>query len=121
MIAAAGNAGICSWLGDVETARVLYDQLAAYSGLQAIGLSSTPYDGPVDLALGRLAATYGDAGLARTHLAAALRQCESMNALPGRAFVRAELAALGDTAATADRALATHRDGAHSWPGWSCH
>ena len=42
----------------------------------------TPYDGPVDLALGRLAATYGDAELARSHLTAALRATEAMHATP---------------------------------------
>ena len=87
---------------------VIYDQLAPYSGLHAIGLAGTPYDGPVDLALGRLAATYGDPDLARTHLTAALRACEAMHATPYQALVLAELGELGDAAATARaRALAT--------------
>ena len=73
VIATVGNAEVCAWLGDTETARVIYDQLAPYSGLHAIGLAAAPYDGPVDLALGRLAATYGDTERARTHLTAALR------------------------------------------------
>ena len=65
-------------------------------------LAAAPYDGPVDLALGRLAATYGDTELARTHLAAALRACEAMHATPSRPLVLAELGGLGDaTAATA--------------------
>ena len=99
VIATVGNAEVCAWLGDVGTARVLYDQLAPYAGLHAIGLASTPYDGPVDLALGRLAATLGEPDRARAHLTAALRACEAMNATPSQAFVLAELGRLGDTAA----------------------
>ena len=105
VIAAVGNAEVCAWLGDAETARVVYDQLAPYSGLHAIGLAGTPYDGPVDLALGRLAATYGDADRARSHLTAALGAVEAMHATPYQALVLAEL---GDPASTARaRALAT--------------
>ena len=103
LIAAVGNAEVCSWLGDTETARVIYEQLAPYAGLQAIGLAASPYDGPVDLALGRLAATFGDTALARTHLAAALRECEALHATPLQAIVLAELGGLGDAAAL-DRA-----------------
>ncbi len=101
VIASVGNAEVCAWLADAETARVIYDQLAPYSGLHAIGLAATPYDGPVDLALGRLAATFGDPELARTHLRAALRACEAMHATAYQALVLAELGALGDDAATA--------------------
>ena len=94
VIAAVGHAEVCAWLGDAETARVIYDQLAPYSGLHAIGLAATPYDGPVDLALGRLAATYGDRDLARSHLRAALRACEAMHAtaVPGARPRRARCA-----------------------------
>jgi DNA-binding CsgD family transcriptional regulator len=95
-IAAVSNAELCAWLGDAETARVLYGQLAPFAGLHAIGLAHAPYKGPVDLALGRLAATYGDARRAREHLLAALRACESMHATPSRLKVLAELASLPD-------------------------
>ncbi len=108
VIAVVGNAEVCAWLGDAETARVVYDQLAPYSGLHAIGLACTPYDGPVDLALGRLAATYGDADQARIHLTAALRASEAMHATPCQALELAELGELGDAASTARaRTLAT--------------
>jgi DNA-binding CsgD family transcriptional regulator len=108
VIATVGNAEVCAWLGDDETARVLYDQLAPYSGLHAIGLASTPYDGPVDLALGRLAATYGQAERAQAHLLSALRACEAMHAAPWQAAVLGELALLGDAAAgSRARTLAT--------------
>ncbi len=103
VIATAGSAEVCAWLGDVDTARVLYDQLSPFAGLHAIGLSQAPYDGPVDLALGRLAACLGDAEAARSHLTAALRQTEAMHALPFQVLVLAELAALGD-ASSAERA-----------------
>ena len=46
VIAAVGNAEVCSWLGDVETARVVYDQLAPYAGLHAIGLAARPTTAP---------------------------------------------------------------------------
>ncbi len=102
-IATVGSAEVCAWLGDAATARTLYDQLAPFAGLQAIGLSQSPYDGPVDLALGRLAACLDDAEGARSHLTSALRQTEAMQALPYQVLVLAELAALGD-ATSAERA-----------------
>jgi DNA-binding CsgD family transcriptional regulator len=108
LIATVGNAEVCAWLGDSGTAQVLYRQLSPYAGLQAIGLAATPYDGPVDLALGRLAATLGDAGLARRHLTVALRAGEALHAAPVQAMVLAELAELGDDAARGRaRSLAT--------------
>ncbi len=108
VVAAVGYAEVCAWLGDADTAPVIYDQLAPYSGLHAIGLAASPYDGPVDLALGRLAATYGDIEIARAHLTAALHACEAIHATPCQALVLAELGALGDAAATArSRVLAT--------------
>ena len=107
-IAAFGSAEVCAWLGDAATARVLFGQLAPYTGLQAIGVAAAPYDGPVDLALGRLAATLGDAHLARRHLTAALRAGEALDAAPLQAYVLAELARLGDDGArTRARTLAT--------------
>jgi hypothetical protein len=97
LIAAVGNAEVCAWLGDAATARIIYDSLAPYAGLNAIGLAHSPYEGPVDLALGRLAATFGDEDLARKHLGAALATCEALHALPLQALTLAELAALGDS------------------------
>jgi DNA-binding CsgD family transcriptional regulator len=108
VIATVGNAEVCAWLGDSGTARVLYDQLSPYAGLHAIGLAAAPYDGPVDLALGRLAATMGDARLARRHLTAALRAGQALHAAPLEATALAELAGLGDEAARGRaRSLAT--------------
>jgi DNA-binding CsgD family transcriptional regulator len=108
VIGMCSYADVCAWLGDSGTARVLYDQLSPYAGLHAIGLAATPYNGPVDLALGRLAATTGDARLARRHLAAALRASEAAQAAPLQAMVLAQLAHLGDDAARGRaRSLAT--------------
>ena len=60
--------------------------------LNAIGLAHSPYEGPVDLALGRVAAAVGDQDLARKHLGAALATCEALHALPLQAVTLAELA-----------------------------
>jgi len=54
---------------------------------------------PVDLALGRLAATLGDDDVAHKHLTAARSTCEALHALTFQALTLAEFAALGDKAA----------------------
>jgi DNA-binding CsgD family transcriptional regulator len=101
LVAAVGQAAVCSWLGDDATARVIYDSLAPYAGLNAVAYAGTPYGGPVDLALGRAAATFGDQVLTRRHLTAALSTCEALHALPFQALTLAELGALGDRSAAA--------------------
>ena len=115
IIAAAGFAETCAWLGDADTARVLYDQLAPYAGLHAIGLSSTPYDGPVDLALGRLAATYGDTELAPKAPAGgpAGDRGGQRRGVPGRRAGRALRAAIGRPRARSPAASTRSPD---SWP-----
>ena len=92
MIANVGNAEVCAWLGDGDTAPAIYDQLLPHSGLQAIGLACGPYEGPVSLALGRLALVMGKVDQARRHLLSALRSCEELHALPYLALTYAELA-----------------------------
>jgi DNA-binding CsgD family transcriptional regulator len=92
MIANVGNAEVCAWLGDVDTAPVIYEQLLPYAGLQSIGLASGPYGGPVALALGRLALVMGKVDQARQHLRSALRSCEELHALPHLAQTYAVLA-----------------------------
>ena len=101
LIATVGNAEICAWLGDETTARILYDSLAPYAGLNAIGFAHSPYERPVDLALGLLASTFGDPDSARKHLTMALATCESLHAMPFQALTLAELGALGDSGASA--------------------
>jgi hypothetical protein len=69
MIATVGHAEVCAWLGDVETAPTIYEQLLPFAGLQSIGLASAPYGGPVALALGRLALVMGEVDQASAALA----------------------------------------------------
>lgn len=92
MIANVGNAEVCAWLGDTDTAPVIYEQLLPYAGLQSIGLAAGPYGGPVALALGRLAFVLGKVDQARQHLLSALQSCEELHALPHLALTHAELA-----------------------------
>ena len=92
MIANVGNAEVCAWLGDTDTAPTIYEQLLPFAGLQSIGLAAGPYGGPVALALGRLAFVVGQVDQARRHLLSALRSCEELHALPHLALTHAELA-----------------------------
>ena len=92
MIANVGNAEVCAWLGDTDTAPTIYEQLLPFAGLQSIGLAAGPYGGPVALALGRLAFVMGQVDQARRHLLSALRSCEELHALPHLALTHAELA-----------------------------
>jgi DNA-binding CsgD family transcriptional regulator len=87
-------ADLVAWLGDEVSATSLYDALRPYAGLHAIPHACGPYQGPVDLALGRLARLGGDRSLAGDHLTAALDATERIHALPARAAVLVELAAL---------------------------
>jgi DNA-binding CsgD family transcriptional regulator len=103
MIANVGNAEVCAWLGDADTAPVIYEQLLPYAGLQTIGIASGPYGGPVALALGRLALVLGKDDQARQHLLSALRSCEELHALPHLALTHAELAKLEGVGVRAGR------------------
>jgi len=94
LIATVGNADVCAWLGDRETGARLYAELVPYSGLHAIAFAHSPYEGPVDLALGRLAVLADDRDAAARHLGSALHACEVLHALPHQALVLAELAQL---------------------------
>jgi DNA-binding CsgD family transcriptional regulator len=92
MIANVGNAEVCAWLGDADTAPAIYELLLPYAGLQSIGLAAGPYGGPVALALGRLAFVMGKVDQARQQLDSALRSCEELHALPYLAITHTELA-----------------------------
>lgn len=94
LISIVDAADICAWLGDEKTAPMLYDRLRPYAGMHAIPHACGPYQGPVDLALGRLARLLGDATVAQDHLIAALRATERIHALPTKAAVLTDLAAL---------------------------
>lgn len=88
------SADLAVWLGDETTAASLYDALLPYAGLHAIPHACGPYQGPVDLALGRLARLGGDRSSAAEHLTAAAQATEHIHALPARTAVLVELAAL---------------------------
>lgn len=87
-------ADLAAWLGDERTGAALYDALLPYAGLHAIPHATGPYQGPVDLALGRLARLGGDRSSAMEHLAAAADATERIHGLPARAAVLVELADL---------------------------
>lgn len=94
LIALVGFAATCSWLGDAQSANVIYDQLSPCAGLHAIGFAHTPYEGPVDLALGKMARLIGNRGDAREHFESALAACKSLGARPFEAVTLTELAEL---------------------------
>ena len=104
LIAATGSAELAAWLGDTDTAEALYDRLVPHAGLHAMGSAAGPYEGPVHLALGRLARVLGRQSVAREHLRAALEQCRALGAVPHQAIVLIELALLDhpDTRARLD-------------------
>lgn len=94
LMAVVDAAHVCAWLGDERTARSLYDTLRPYAGLHAIAHACSPYNGPVDCALGALARVLGDSAGARNHFLEALHQSERIHALPTRAAVLTALAEL---------------------------
>ncbi len=111
LVAAVGAAEVCAVLEDRETAELLYGRLVASDGLHAIAHAHTPYEGPVGLALGRLARLLGRPEAALAHLDAARVACEASTALPALAETRAELARVhGPTSRTGrDHAHAARR------------
>ncbi len=92
LIATVGSAEVCAWFGDRTTAERLYDRLAPYAGRHAIAHAIGPYEGPVDLALGRLARVLGRSNLARDHLRRAATACRTIHAPIHEATALAELA-----------------------------
>lgn len=92
LIAAAGSAELCAWLGDRETAQRLYDHILPYAGQHAIGHATGPYEGPVDLALGRLAHVLGRQAAARDHLHRAVAACQANHIPAYEALALTELA-----------------------------
>lgn len=69
----AVRAHIVSELGDVEQARVVYDEMLPWAGQLARSLNGALALGPVDHYLGLLATTLGEHVIARHHFDAALR------------------------------------------------
>ena len=94
LITLVDAADLAVWLGDERSGAALYEALVPYAGLHAIPHACGPYQGPVDLALGRLARLGGNRSLAREHLTAARDATERIHALPARAAVLVEFAAI---------------------------
>ncbi|MGH0030853.1 MAG: ATP-binding protein [Myxococcota bacterium] len=84
----------CATVGDAQLAERLHAQLLRYRPRLIVVGGGFYCLGSVELYLGRLAATAGDAERARTHLAAALDEHERSGARPWSAWTRYELARL---------------------------
>ncbi|WP_432558999.1 LuxR C-terminal-related transcriptional regulator [Granulicoccus sp. GXG6511] len=87
-------ADLCARLEDRETAPRLYEMLSPFAGQHAIAHATSPYEGPVDLALAWLAATLGWRDRARDHLHEAIEQCRSIHAPAHLALALAASASL---------------------------
>ena len=103
LMAIADAADVCTWLGDEANAAKLYATLLLYEDQHVIAHAHAPYQGPVGLALGRLARVLGDPRAADDHLRSTLARVEEVHALPSKAHVLAELAALEPTRSRARR------------------
>ncbi|MGH3366677.1 MAG: LuxR C-terminal-related transcriptional regulator [Nocardioidaceae bacterium] len=103
LMAVADAAEICAWLADDSHAATLYTTLLPYARKHVIAYAHAPYQGPVGLALGRLARALGDLTAAGEHLRSALVAAEELHALPAKAYVLAELAAVEPTRSRARR------------------
>jgi DNA-binding CsgD family transcriptional regulator len=103
LMAVADAAEVCAWLDDESHAATLYATLLPYERQHVIPHAHTPYQGPVGLALGRLARVLGDLTAASAHLRSALTAAEELHALPAKAYVLAELASVEPTRSRARR------------------
>src|SRR5699024_1195316 len=65
-----------------------------YAGQHAIAYATSPYEGPVDLALGRLSRILGQSALAREQLRSAVAECRVVHAPAHEAIAPVELARL---------------------------
>lgn len=90
----AEAADVCAWLADESHAAALYAALLPYEREHVVAHAHAPYQGPVGLALGRLARVLDDLDAAGEHLRSTLATAEELHALPIKAYVLAELAAL---------------------------
>lgn len=106
LIAIVDAAEVCVWLGDEVAAGSLYATMLPHAEQHAIAHAHAPYQGPVALALGRLARVTGDLGAAERHLTRALRKAEEIHAQPAVALTLAELAALQPVRSRMRRQLA---------------
>ena len=103
LMAIVDSADVCAWLGDEANAAKLYATLLPYEHQHVIAHAHAPYQGPVGLALGRLARVLGNLIGADKHLRATLAMAEEVHALPSKAYALAELAAVEPTRSRARR------------------
>ncbi len=103
LMALSDSADVCLWLGDDAAAAALYDALLPFARQHVVAHAVAPYQGPVGLVLGRLARALGDPSGARSHLLETLSQVEAIHALPAKAYVLAELAAVAPVRSRARR------------------
>jgi DNA-binding CsgD family transcriptional regulator len=103
LMAIADAAEVCAWLGDEPNAATLYATLLPYERQHVIPHAHAPYQGPVGLVLGRLARVLGDLSAAREHLESTLARVEEVHALPSKAYVLTQLAAVEPTRSRARR------------------
>jgi DNA-binding NarL/FixJ family response regulator len=103
LMAIADAADVCAWLGDEANSAKLYAALLPYQHQHVIAHAHAPYQGPAGLALGRLARVLDDLAAADEHLRSTLAVVEELHALPSKAYVLAELAALQPTRSRARR------------------
>lgn len=94
LMAVTDAADVCVWLVDEPNSATLYRLLLPYEDHHVVANAHAPYQGPVSLALGRLARVLGDLSMAAEHLRFARDSAEDLHALPTKAYVLAELAAL---------------------------
>ena len=106
LMAVTEAADVCAWLADEVNAATLYGVLLPYEHQHIIPHAHAPYHGPVDLALARLARVLGDPTTAVEHLRSARERAEELHALPTKAYVLAELAALEPIRSRTRRELA---------------
>jgi DNA-binding NarL/FixJ family response regulator len=106
LMTVADAADVCAWLGDEPNAATLYRILLPYEGVHVIAHAHAPDQGLVGLALGRLARVLGDLTTAGEHLRSARAEAEELHALPTKAYVLAELAAIAPIRSRVRRALA---------------
>jgi DNA-binding CsgD family transcriptional regulator len=106
LMTVAGAADVCAWLADESHAATLYATLLPYERQHVIAHAHAPYEGPVGLALGRLARVLGNLTTAGEHLRSTLAAAEGLHALPAKAYVLAELAAVEPTRSRARREYA---------------
>ncbi|CUR55678.1 hypothetical protein NOCA230010 [metagenome] len=103
LMAIADAAEVCAWLGDEVNGAKLYATLLPFENQYVVAYAHAPYQGPVGLVLGRLARMLGDLTTAAEHLRSTLTKVEEIHALPSKAYVLAELAALEPTRSRARR------------------